>query len=123
VKNIKWNSSLKWWIHIQQQGVLKKRSISSWRTLKLKYLELKNLEVEVSRVEEPQSWSISSWRTSKLKYLKLRNLKVEVFQVEVWRATLSLEPILENSFFDYSLGGYSHRERWARTRRYLLVKH
>jgi hypothetical protein len=22
-------------------------------------------------------------------------------------------------FFDYSLGGYSHRERWARTRRYL----
>jgi hypothetical protein len=29
VKNIKWNSSLKWWIHIQQQGVLKKRSISS----------------------------------------------------------------------------------------------
>jgi hypothetical protein len=28
-----------------------------------------------------------------------------------------LEPILEISFFDYSLGGYSHRERWARTRR------
>jgi hypothetical protein len=31
---------LKWWIHIQQQSVLKK-----------KYLELKNLEVEVFRVE------------------------------------------------------------------------
>jgi hypothetical protein len=27
------------------------------------------------------------------------------------------EPILEISFFDYSLGGYSHRERWAHTRR------
>jgi hypothetical protein len=27
------------------------------------------------------------------------------------------EPILEISFFDYSLGGYSYRERWARTRR------
>jgi hypothetical protein len=26
-------------------------------------------------------------------------------------------------FFDYSLGGYSHRERWARTRRYFLLKH
>jgi hypothetical protein len=26
-------------------------------------------------------------------------------------------------FFDYSLGGYSHREQWARTRRYFLVKH
>jgi hypothetical protein len=27
------------------------------------------------------------------------------------------EPILEISFFDYSLGGYSYRERWARTKR------
>jgi hypothetical protein len=27
-----------------------------------------------------------------------------------------LEPILEKWIFDYSLGGYSHRERWARTR-------
>jgi hypothetical protein len=27
------------------------------------------------------------------------------------------EPILEIRFFKYSLGGYSHRERWARTRR------
>jgi hypothetical protein len=26
------------------------------------------------------------------------------------------EPILEISFFDYSLGGYYHQERWARTR-------
>jgi hypothetical protein len=31
------------------------------------------------------------------------------------------EPILEKVFFDYSLGGYSHRERWARTRRYFLA--
>jgi hypothetical protein len=30
------------------------------------------------------------------------------------------EPILER-FFDYSLGGYSHRERRARTRRYLFM--
>jgi hypothetical protein len=29
------------------------KSISSCRTLKLKYLELQNLEVEVSRVAEP----------------------------------------------------------------------
>jgi hypothetical protein len=29
----------------------------------------------------------------------------------------------KNSSFDYSLGGYSHREHWARTRRYLLLKH
>jgi hypothetical protein len=25
--------------------------------------------------------------------------------------------------FKHSLGGYSHRERWARTRRYFLIKH
>jgi hypothetical protein len=31
------------------------------------------------------------------------------------------EPILENKFFDYSLGGYSHRESWARTRRYFYM--
>jgi hypothetical protein len=32
--------------------------------------------------------------------------------------TLSFETILEKKyFFDYSLGGYSHRERWVRTRR------
>jgi hypothetical protein len=32
-----------------------------------------------------------------------------------------LESIIEISFFDYSLGGYSHQERWARTRRYFFV--
>jgi hypothetical protein len=26
------------------------------------------------------------------------------------------ESIPEQSFFDYSLGGYSHRERWSRAR-------
>jgi hypothetical protein len=31
------------------------------------------------------------------------------------------EPILEIKNFDYSLGGYSHRERWARTRRCFLM--
>jgi hypothetical protein len=33
------------------------------------------------------------------------------------------EPILERKkvLFDYSLGGYSHRERWARTRRCFLT--
>jgi hypothetical protein len=31
------------------------------------------------------------------------------------------EPILKISFFDYILGGYSHRERWARTRRCFFV--
>jgi hypothetical protein len=30
------------------------------------------------------------------------------------------EPILD-FFFDYSLGGYSHRERWACTRRRLFM--
>jgi hypothetical protein len=24
--------------------------------------------------------------------------------------------------FDYTLGGYYHQERWARTRRYLVIK-
>jgi hypothetical protein len=38
-----------------------------------KYLELKNLEVKVSRFEEPR----------RRKYLKLKNLEVEVFRVEV----------------------------------------
>jgi hypothetical protein len=31
------------------------------------------------------------------------------------------EPILETHFFDYSLEGYSHWERWARTRRCLSM--
>jgi hypothetical protein len=31
------------------------------------------------------------------------------------------EHMLEISFFDYSLGGYSHQERWARTRRYFFM--
>jgi hypothetical protein len=33
--------------------------------------------------------------------------------------SIFLEPIPEN--FGYSLGGYSHRERWARTRWYLFI--
>jgi hypothetical protein len=50
-----------------------------------------------------QSWSISSWSMMDYAiFLSLYSKKV---------------------FFDYSLGGYSHRERWARTRRYFLVKH
>jgi hypothetical protein len=40
-KNIEWNSLLEWWI--------------SMTKMFLKYLELKNLEVEVSRVEESRS--------------------------------------------------------------------
>jgi hypothetical protein len=34
-----------------------------------------------------------------------------------------LEPILEKieNFFDYSLGGYYHREHWSRTRRCLFM--
>jgi hypothetical protein len=35
-----------------------------------------------------------------------------------------LEPILEKkreNFFDYSLRGYYHRERWSRTRRCLFM--
>jgi hypothetical protein len=47
----------------------------------------------------------------------------KVSRIEVWWTTLYFEPILGKVFFDYSLGGYSHRERWARTRRYFLVKH
>jgi hypothetical protein len=49
-----------------------------------------------------QSWSISSWGMMDYDiFLSLYSKKV---------------------FFDYSLRGYSHRERWARTRRYFLVK-
>jgi hypothetical protein len=46
-------------------------------------------------------------------------------RVSLWGIELSpldihfLEPIPEN--FSYSLGGYSHRERWARTRWYLSM--
>jgi hypothetical protein len=32
-------------------------------------------------------------------------------------AIVYLSQYLKNIFFDYSLGGYSHRERWPRTRR------
>jgi hypothetical protein len=46
---------------------------------------------------------------------------INVSRVEVWWTTLYFEPILKKAFFDYSLGGYSHRERWARTRRYFLA--
>jgi hypothetical protein len=44
--------------------------------------------------------------------------------IDAWRSTQNipiyfLESIPEN--FDHSLGGYSHRERWARTRWYLFM--
>jgi hypothetical protein len=56
---------------------------------------------------------ISSWNISKLKYFELK--------YDALHYILSLHS--EKVFFDYSLGGYSHRERWACTRWYFLVKH
>jgi hypothetical protein len=35
--------------------------------------------------------------------------------------TLSLSLYSKKDFFDYSLEGYSHRERWARTRRCFIM--
>jgi hypothetical protein len=47
---------------------------------------------------------------------------IKLFQVEIWRwGTLYLSLYSKNNFFYYSLGGYSHRERWARTRCYLFM--
>jgi hypothetical protein len=36
-------------------------------------------------------------------------------------ATIYLSLYSKNPFFDYSLGGYSHRERWSRTRQNLYT--
>jgi hypothetical protein len=35
--------------------------------------------------------------------------------------TLSLRLYSKKDFFDYSLGGYYHRERWARARRCFVM--
>jgi hypothetical protein len=45
-----------------------------------------------------------------------RNLVQEMTTKEYKRANI-FEPIPEQFFFGYSLGGYCHRERWSRTRR------
>jgi hypothetical protein len=97
-------------IPIWRQDVLKYFEL---KYLELKYFEVEVSRVEVSRVEVFRSWSISSWSISKLKYFELK--------YDALHYILSLYS--KKVFFDYSLGGYSHRERWARTRRYFLVKH
>jgi hypothetical protein len=46
----------------------------------------------------------------------------KLFRVEVWGwSTLYLSLYSKKVLFDYSFGGYSHRERWARTRWCLLT--
>jgi hypothetical protein len=42
------------------------------------------------------------------------NLFLQVIMKEDDKEGNTSEPIVEK--FDYSLGGYSHRERWSRTR-------
>jgi hypothetical protein len=49
------------------------------------------------------------------------NIIIKYFELEIISGHNIFEPILEKEFFDYSLGGYSHRERWACTWRCFIM--
>jgi hypothetical protein len=64
-------------------------------------------------------WWIHIWWQDVLKSIS----KLRYFELKYDELYYLLSLYSKKSFFDYSLGGYSHRERWACTRRYSLVKH
>jgi hypothetical protein len=66
--------------------------------------------VDASKKNIPKMVRVGELRKRKIKEAneKLNLVKEESF----------FETIFEKRFFDYSLGGYYHRERWASTRRY-----
>jgi hypothetical protein len=49
------------------------------------------------------------------------NIIIKLFQVEVWWWSTLYLSLYSKKLFDYSLRGYSHRERWARTRQCLFA--
>jgi hypothetical protein len=53
--------------------------------------------------------------------LRKRKIKEADEKLNLVEEESFFETILKKRFFDYSLGGYYHRERWARTRRYYWV--
>jgi hypothetical protein len=46
----------------------------------------------------------------------LKYLELKYFELKYDALHYILSLYSKKDFFDYSLGGYSHRERWARTR-------